>query len=82
MAGSKPPILTSIVPDLSQAMIFLIEDARKDKFATNSTQILGSYKNGWVGLSPFYEYDSTVPNEVKKMAKTIEEEFRQETLKL
>lgn len=82
VAGSKPPILTSIVPDLSQAMISLIEDARKDKFATNSTQILGSYKNGWVGLSPFYEYDSTVPNEVKKMAKTIEEEFRQETLKL
>lgn len=82
VAGSKPPILTSIVPDLSQAMISLIEDARKDKFATNSTQILGSYNNGWVGLSPFYEYNSTVPNEVKKMAKTIEEEFRQGTLKL
>lgn len=81
-AGKNPPVLTSIVPDLSQAMISLIEQARKDRYAANSTQILGTYKNGWVGLTPFYEYDSTVPNKVKKKSQTIEEEFRQGTLKL
>ena len=81
-AGKNPPILTSIVPDISQAMISLIEEARKDRFAANSTQILGTYQNGWVGLTPFYEYDSTVPNEVKKKSQIIEEEFRQGTLKL
>lgn len=81
-AGKTPPVLTSIVPDLSQAMISLIEQARKDRYAANSTQILGTYKNGWVGLTPFYEYDSTVPNKVKKKSQTIEEEFRQGTLKL
>ena len=74
--------MTSIVPDLSQAMISLIEEARKDRFAANSTQIVGTYQNGWVGLTPFYEYGSTVPNGVKKNAQIIEEEFRQGTLKL
>lgn len=81
-AGGKPPILTSIVPDLSKAMTSLIEEARKDRYASNSTQILGTYKNGWVGLTPFYEYGSTVPNQVKKNSQIIEEEFRQGTLKL
>ncbi|WP_122820431.1 BMP family lipoprotein [Varibaculum vaginae] len=80
--GQNPPVLTSVVPDLSQAMISLIEQARKDRFASNSTQILGTYKNGWVRLAPFYEYDSTVPNEVKKKSQIIEEEFRQGTLKI
>ena len=82
LPGGRPPVLTSIVPDLSQAMISLIEEARKDRFAANSTQIVGTYQNGWVGLTPFYEYGSTVPNGVKKNAQIIEEEFRQGTLKL
>lgn len=82
VGGRKPPVLTSIVPDLSQAMTSLIEEARKDRFAANSTQILGTYQNGWVGLTPFYEYGSTVPNQVKKNSQIIEEEFRQGTLKL
>ncbi len=82
VAGGKPPILTSIVPDVSKAMTSLIEEARKDRYASNSTQILGTYKNGWVGLTPFYEYGSTVPNKVKNNSQIIEEEFRQGTLKL
>ena len=82
LPAGRPPVLTSIVPDLSQAMISLIEEARKDRFAANSTQIVGNYQNGWVGLTPFYEYGSTVPNEVKKNSQIIEEEFRQGTLKL
>lgn len=82
LPAGRPPVLTSIVPDLSQAMISLIEEARKDRFAANSTQIVGTYRNGWVGLTPFYEYDPTVPNEVKKNSQIIEEEFRQGTLKL
>ncbi|WP_278867348.1 BMP family ABC transporter substrate-binding protein [Varibaculum cambriense] len=82
LPAGRPPVLTSIVPDLSQAMISLIEEARKDRFAANSTQIVGTYQNGWVGLTPFYEYGSTVPNEVKKNSQIIEEEFRQGTLKL
>ena len=82
LPGGRPPVLTSIVPDLSQAMISLIEEARKDRFAANSTQIVGTYQNGWVGLTPFYEYGSTVPNGVKINAQIIEEEFRQGTLKL
>lgn len=82
LPGRQPPVLTSIVPNLSEAMISLIEEARKDRFAANSTQIVGTYRNGWVGLTPFYEYGSTVPNEVKNNSQIIEEEFRQGTLKL
>ena len=82
LPGGQPPVLTSIIPDLSEAMISLIEEARKDRFAANSTQIVGTYRNGWVGLTPFYEYGSTVPNDVKKNSQIIEEEFRQGTLKL
>lgn len=82
LPGRQPPVLTSIVPNLSEAMISLIEEARKDRFAANSTQIVGTYRNGWVGLTPLYEYGSTVPNEVKNNSQIIEEEFRQGTLKL
>lgn len=76
------PILTSVMPLVSQSVVVAIQDAKKHTFHLHNTQVIGDYSNRSVALAPFYQYEQYPPDAVKKRALKLLEGFRNGSLKV
>lgn len=56
-------VLTSVIKEIGQAVFDTVSDAADGKFS--SEPYVGTLSNEGLGLAPFHDYDSQVPDEVK-----------------
>lgn len=76
------PILTALTPEFSTMLLKTVEAAKQHLFSQNSTQVIANYQTQGVSLSPFEQFDSTVPNKVKRAIQTLQEHFKAGSLEV
>ncbi|WP_058233750.1 BMP family lipoprotein [Devriesea agamarum] len=66
-------ILTSVMKGISPAVEDVAKQAKDNKF--DSKDYVGTLKNGGVDLSPYHDFDSKVPQELKDEVKQLKQDI-------
>ncbi|MFH5822192.1 BMP family protein [Georgenia sp. AZ-5] len=66
-------VLTSVLKDISQAVFDTIEQGVNGEFSGEA--YVGTLENEGVGLAPFHDFDSQVPQELKDRVAELQEEI-------
>lgn len=66
-------ILTSVVKEIANAVEDTIKEGKEDKFSAEP--YVGTLKNEGVGLAPFHDFDSKVPDKVKKQVEDLKQQI-------
>ncbi|GAA4919573.1 BMP family ABC transporter substrate-binding protein [Nesterenkonia rhizosphaerae] len=66
-------ILTSVLKEISAAVYATIEEGVNGEFTTEP--YIGTLENEGVGLAPFHDFDSEVPDDVKEAVEQIRQEI-------
>jgi len=56
-------VLTSVMKEIGQAVFDTVKEASEGNFSADP--YVGTLENGGIGLAPFHDFDSVVPDEVK-----------------
>ncbi len=70
---SKDVILTSVVKLMGNAVESVAQDSMNGEF--NNTPYVGNLENGGVNLAPFHEFDSQVPDDLKKEVEQLKQDI-------
>jgi basic membrane protein A len=72
LPNEKDILLTSCMKRLDNAVFTVTESLTKDEFPGGSLYI-GTLENGGVGLAPYHDFESEIPDELKAEVEAIQE---------
>lgn len=71
-------ILTSVMKEIGAAVFDTVKSAQDGTF--NSTPYIGTLANGGVGIAPFHDFDSQVPDKLKSKVTELTDQIKAGTL--